>query len=302
MFFSSLAEAEQLSFNKLASGQSHSFHYRWNDWRNQTHQLDFTIANQALFKRFRNFRGYQHQIASKYFLQTLKKELNKQQFNSVKFEFNVEGDSLEASIKGQDQEALNQASQWLTEAKQRVRLQFLQENFYNEILTHQGELGIKPDHVRIASESLFDLAPVVEQIYLKVPHESPREIINYVLSFVQSIPYNKLESRITSSGSGFNPPTRLLFQNQGDCDSKVTLAATILKSLYPKATMVIVYLPGHALLGIQASYENGEKNIKIGSQHFVLAEPTGPALLPMGEISQESEIAINNGQYVTEQF
>lgn len=123
-----------------------------------------------------------------------------------------------------------------------------------------------------------------------------------MLSFVQNIPYSTLESRLTSSGAGFNPPAKLLWENQGDCDSKMALTATILRSLMPRIDMAMIYIDEHAFIGIAVPAEAGEVNIEHQEVSYLLADPTGPALYKLGSLAPESELAIDQGRYVVEEF
>jgi hypothetical protein len=119
---------------------------------------------------------------------------------------------------------------------------------------------------------------------------------------VQSIPYSTLESRITSAGAGFNPPLKLLWENQGDCDSKVTLTAALLRSLMPRINIALIFIDNHALMGVNIAAEIGseEMTIEHNGITYLLAEPTGPALLALGTISEDSQQAILQGQYTIE--
>jgi hypothetical protein len=119
---------------------------------------------------------------------------------------------------------------------------------------------------------------------------------------VQSIPYNKLQSRLTSSGAGFNPPLKLLWENQGDCDSKMTLTAALLRALMPRIKMMLIYIKEHAFIGINIPAKPGEMTIRHDNITYLLADPTGPALLPVGIVGAESELAIVQGQYSIQRF
>lgn len=59
--------------------------------------------------------------------------------------------------------------------------------------------------------------------------------VNLVLSWVQSIPYNKLEERLNSNGAGYLPPLSVVVNNQGDCDSKAVLMTNPVRPLLPDA-------------------------------------------------------------------
>jgi len=119
---------------------------------------------------------------------------------------------------------------------------------------------------------------------------------------VQSIPYAKLESRLTSSGAGFSPPLDLLYRNKGDCDSKVTLTAAILRALMPRINLTIIYIDNHALLGIDILPEGDEVTIVKDDITYVVAEPTGPAILALGQVASFSKQAVLAGLYNAEKF
>jgi hypothetical protein len=158
------------------------------------------------------------------------------------------------------------------------------------------------NHTSIANDSVADFKVLKPIILEKVSIKNIRKVTNLVLSFVQSIPYSTLESRITSSGAGFNPPAKLLWENQGDCDSKMTLTATILRALMPRIDMAMIYIDKHAFIGIAIPADAGEMTIEHQGVNYLLGEPTGPALYKLGRLAPESELAINQGAYVAEAF
>ena len=129
-----------------------------------------------------------------------------------------------------------------------------------------------------------------------------RRVSNYVLGFIQSIPYSALESRLTSSGLGFNPPAKVLWENQGDCDSKMTLVASILRALMPRLKMALIYIDKHAFIGLAIESRANEVSISFKETNYLLADPTGPALFPIGQLPPESELAITQGQYTIEEY
>ena len=149
---------------------------------------------------------------------------------------------------------------------------------------------------------IADLKIIKPLILEKVSIKNIRKVTNYVLSFIQNIPYSPLDSRISSSGAGFNTPLKLLWENQGDCDSKVTLTASLLRALMPRISMVLVFIDQHAFIGIAIPPNGDEIAIIENGVTYVLAEPTGPALLPLGELAPSSEQAIYNGHYITQHY
>jgi len=91
-----------------------------------------------------------------------------------------------------------------------------------------------------------------------------------------------------------------LWENQGDCDSKVTLFASLLRSLIPKVSVALVFINNHALIGISIPARANEQTITVNGVTYLLADPTGPALLPAGRLGETSELAILQEQYTAE--
>lgn len=298
----SLAQAKQLNFSKEASETAIQFNYQWQDQNQDVQSLSFSIDKTLLFDRYRNFRAYKPSHAKKFVDQGIKKALAEQNTSNLQVSFQGSGDSLQIELKGENQALLNTTFQKISMLEKDLMQEYLHDNFYQKFTTYDNNTAIKPDHARIAQESVVDFKPLKKLILDKVSIQNVRKVSDYVLGFVQSIPYATLESRTTSSGAGFNPPLRTLWENQGDCDSKVTLTAAIFRALMPRIKMMLVFIDNHALLAINILATANELTIEKDGLQYVLIEPTGPALMKVGEISAESEFAIRNGRYYAEPF
>lgn len=88
----------------------------------------------------------------------------------------------------------------------------------------------------------------------------------------------------------------MLEQNQGDCDSKVTLMAAMLAQLFPELKQAMVFVPGHALLGVALPAKPGEATLNREGETYLLMEPTGPAQLAMGQLAPTSKTLIDSQQ------
>ncbi|WP_019027220.1 hypothetical protein [Colwellia piezophila] len=294
--------AQQLSFNKTQLKQGYQFNYQWLDHSNVEQAISFTLGQAGLFDRFRSFKTYQGIYAKKTILRGIKKQLKKNPIQGVQIFYRQKRDDFFIEVRGVDKVKVAKAYQTLAQVQDQVTSKYLKDNYYQAFTNHEQISGIKVDHVSIANHSVADLKSLKPIILDKVSIENIRKASDYVLGFVQSIPYSTLESRLTSSGAGFNPPLQLLWENQGDCDSKMTLTATLLRALMPRIKMVFVYIDGHAFIGINISGEVGEVTIEHQGVNYLLAEPTGPALLPLGKLAPESELAINQGHYIAENY
>lgn len=295
-------QAEQLQFDKKVQGNKTHFNYRWKDHDEKQQDLAFTYDNKTLFSHFRNFKGYQAQRAKRSILVALEKAAAKINRKKVNINFIEHKDSIEYKLTSRDQKLMKQADKMLRQVRDETEADFLAKHFYNILTDQFKRTGIKPDHVRIAQQGTKDITPLSQAILDSNPQLRTRQMVSLVLSFVQSIPYSTLENRRLSSGAGFSPPLKLLNNNQGDCDSKVTLMASILKAMYPRMKVVIIYLPEHALIGVQIGHRNAEKYVKLAGRNFVLAEPTGPAMLELGEVGKRSKFFIDGKQFSYELF
>jgi len=264
--------------------------------------MSFALTKEALFERFRMLKTYQGEFAQKAIMRSVRKKLRSQPLNGAQAYFEQQNGKMVLQVKGLKDANVARAYQKVREIEQAATKQYFRANYYQLFTTSDQQTGIKVDHVNIASDSVADFKALKPVIMEKVAIENIRKVANYVLGFVQSIPYSTLESRITSSGAGFNPPAKLLWENQGDCDSKMALTATILRALMPRINMVMVYIDQHAFIGIAIPANDDEMTIEYQGINYLLAEPTGPALYKLGKLAPESELAINQGRYVAEAF
>lgn len=299
-FLSHHALSEQLHFSKVEKNDYYQFNYQWLDHQKQARSMKFALSKQALFNRFRNFSVYKPELASQYISKNIVRHFKKNPIDNVTILYDNQTKSIE--LKGSNLHSFNQAQETITELNKKLTDTYLKRRWYHTFTTVSGETAIKPDHVTFAAESANDLKVMKPIILDKVSIQNIRKVTDYVMSFVQSIPYSELNSRVSSSGAGFNPPLKLLWENQGDCDSKVTLTAAILRSLMPRVKMVLVFIDNHALIGIDVLAKGGETTITLEGTTYLLGEPTGPAMLPLGVLDEVSELAISQEQYTVEKF
>ena len=184
--------------------------------------------------------------------------------------------SAKSALKEADQVADDAADVWLAA---------------NDFTTLKGG-DVSFDHAKLADLYADDLAPIAAAF--KAETRSQRAFIDRTLSFVQAIPY---EARKKKGGDpGYRRPLALLKRNRGDCDSKAVLFLGILKAAYPNLDLAVVYVPGHALVGVGVEPEKGDRSFRSDGERYVYAEPVGPALHPLGEPAKENRRAACKGE------
>ena len=302
LLLSSSVTAQQMSFLKKENNEQVTFFYQWSDLQKQSRTFSFSLDKALVFEKYRGFRQYKPELTQQYVNRAIVKHIRKNPLPNVDLSVRKQGNQYQLQLRSNNNDALNNAQIKLRELEQQFSAQYLQKNYYHFFQTPDGETAIKPNHVRIALESAEDLKPLKHIVLDSVSIKNIRKVTNYVLGFVQSIPYETLENRVTSSGAGFNPPLKLLWENKGDCDSKVTLTAALLRMLMPRIRIALIFIDGHALIGLGMPAINGEFSIVHDNISFVLAEPTGPTLLPLGKVANDSEQAILSGYYVVEEL
>lgn len=295
--------AQQTSFNKQLNDDELQFDYRWLDAKGQSQQLQFHVDNQSFISSLKRFRNYSLKRANRELNHQLNRYIRQQQWRGVTATLSPRQERIvietrqAPSRQPQLQQQYNQQAQRLKAYYLQQRQHYLESNFYRQLQLPPGESGIIPDPVGIANEQRDLFRELIQAIGEKLRNNSRRSYVNYVGQFIQAIPYDDLEQNLAARGDGFLPPNQVLLYNRGDCDSKSTLMATLLKPIIPQAPMAIVFLPGHALFAIGMSANDSDATIDVDGRTLVLIEAAGPALMPAGTISDSSQFYIDSGQY-----
>ncbi|MDN4504106.1 hypothetical protein QX776_16965 [Alteromonadaceae bacterium BrNp21-10] len=301
LLFSFCSSAGQLLFDRHDLGGDVQFDYMWLGHTNEQHQLSVKINKRMLYDTFRTFKLYQPAVANQYMKMAMRQRASEADPREANIEISQISDQLSISIRSRQQLHIDKWRQILEDAKQQSYQQYLAENFYVEFTNNLGVTGIKPDHVKFARMSDEFLTPLVAEFKSILGEQaSVRDTVSLILSWVQSIPYDTLEQRITSNGSGYAPPSRLIDDNKGDCDSKTVLMAALLKAFYPYVDMVYIFLPEHALMGISIPNMRQDKVFEFDDLEFIYIEPTGPALIELGQADERSLQAVANGEVTYE--
>jgi hypothetical protein len=298
-----MTNAKQTAFNKQQNGNSVQLEYRWTDQFGKNYEMSLSFPKESLNQSFNNNKNYSPKVAQRYVFLALQKAAMKVNPREARVKLNMIGQDIRVEVNSRSDSHFRKWQNQMATEQESAFDDYLSQHYYTRYEAPYGQKAVKPDHIRFANESVDVLTPVAQALYELIPESSSsREYINLVLSWVQSIPYNTLENRLTSNGSGYSPPLKVISDNRGDCDSKSVLTAALLKSLIPGIDLNMVFLNNHALLAANLPHREHEKKITIGSSEFLLLEPTGPALMLAGQVGSQSESAIAGGQYTLESF
>ena len=298
-------QAEQLLFEKTKLTNSYQYHFAWLDLNKTKQALSFRLPQKNVNNDYRHFKALRPSLLKMHSLRKLKQAIGKIDPRQGQVRLLPSYQTIEFEIKGQDSEWVNRTSQELN----RLYLESLKEYLYREYYVefsgfHRrvggGVVSYKPDHRRFIEESGASLQPVIDAINELMPRASARNVAKFILPWIQNMPYNEMESRTESNGAGFLPPIKVVDLNRGDCDSKVSLMAALLKHMYPRLRIAIIYIPNHALIGFNVSHLQEDYTLDIDGLDYTLAEPVGPDMIKFADISQRSKQYIESGNYQVE--
>lgn len=297
-----LALSEQIEFRKTKTETGTQFYYEWIDSTQKRHNLTFEIPFETIEDLPLRQTNYKPKIAQRHVTVALTKAAKRINPKDAKVMIKPMGEAINIKVTGTDSEKIEEVQAQLRDVQQNAFDTYLHENYYTRFTTMFNQSAIKPDHLRYIAESVKPLVPASQAFYEKIRENSTsRAYFGFLLSWVQSIPYDTLEDRVASNGAGFAPPIGLLMQNLGDCDSKAVLASSMVRAFLPTTKMIMVFLPEHALLGIALTPISGDETIEHDGQKYVLYDPTGPALIPFGQVSEDTRRFIQTGRYQIEE-
>lgn len=295
--------AEQLSFNRSEQNGTLTYQYEWLDVDEKKQEISFNLNAEKLASSPAEQKNYRPLLAMRYVTVELLKVARGYDPREATISVRQQGEKVAISVRSRDEVKLKAVQTHLAQAKEKAFTDYLTEHYYTRYRTSFNEKAIKPDHVRYMKELTDVLIPLSQAFYEKVVVTSDaREYFNLLLGWVQSIPYDALDNRAQSNGSGFAPPAQLLNENRGDCDSKSVLTASIARAFLPDTSMVLILLPDHALLGVALTPRKGEKTLDANGETYVLIEPTGPAKLKIGEVADNTALALAQGKYTLEEI
>lgn len=285
--------AQQMAFASKPSGADMRMAYRWRDRDQRVQQLEFRLPLEDLQRGRTEFQPFDNAAMADATYAAVKAYASKASSPSLTLSVVRNRDGYEVKAEGLDRAEMDAHLQEMQRIRDDTVARYLQQTFYSKV----DETHVMPDHPRIAARYAPALSPVQRALRQTLAGEDMRGTVDYLLSFLQTIPYNTLQSRYTTNGAGFNTPYALLVENRGDCDSKSVALAALLRGLFPTLPMTMVYVPNHAFVGLAVPRGPADYALQLGGRVFVLADPTGPRLMRLGEVEPRALRDLEAGRY-----
>lgn len=285
LLIASGADAKQLGFARQLDKGAIEYSYRFYDADGREQALRFRLPEKAVVRGHREYRP----IDSPEVASSLKRRVAQSIEAYVRplggtIEVTVERSKGSLSVHYEVKLPPNRATP-AVEAEVERRAESATSETYAAYFNVRDASGVevRPDFARIVPRAVADLRPVADAIAAQTDDE--RERIALALAFVQSVPYAVPDRR---SQGGFVMPAAFFDLNRGDCDVKSAALAAILMSLLPDRSIAMVLPPEHALLAVDIPSAGDEAKIVVNGRSYVLLEPTGPALWPIGRVAEET--------------
>jgi hypothetical protein len=277
--FSGVAGAQQLDFKRISRSGDELLSYRWKDVERHEHAVAFTLTRDAIKEAEASF----HEFSMDAMWRTLELDLRDEveKFgNGARINLSRNIDGLRWKLDTRDQKSADLLSQKVAERLQKAQQAYLKSYMRRMV----GEHRVMVDFAAATIAMQSPLRAVAKALG-DVPDvgNDDRARIALALSFFQEIPYAVLEDK-QRRGGDFLPGPALLAQNRGDCDSKAVALAAVLKDYTRWRKLVIVTMPGHAILAVDLPAQEGDWIVRSGGRQYVALEAAGPVMAPIGKV------------------
>ncbi len=271
------ASAQQTAFRQQASGSDTRFAYGWKDAGGEARQLAFSLPTADIEAAMDLFRDYSMPQLYAHVEQALGRDAERA---GVRLQVRRTAEGTSFTVL-----AANPARGEAFYG----RMDRIIENARQEWLHKHARRAVGPaihmNYVTATQRYVAPLRPVAAALAAQLAGESARQHIARALGFVQAIPYDDLTDPRTTGGIEFAPPPAMFRLNRGDCDSKTVALAAILRSLLPRQRLLFVVLPQHVALAVDLVPREGEAAVTYDGRTWLLLEPTGPAVVPPGQVA-----------------
>lgn len=283
LFASQQVLAEQGAFAVDKSVDEWRFEVAWTDASGRDRQVDYSMPAALIESDLAVPLRFQVRDANAAIVQAINDYGNATK--GVQIKAVQRGKKVAISGRARSRKAMKKAKSDLKVVQRRAERRYLKANGFTKL---KGR--IIPNHAQYAQRYAERVEPLA--VALGSAELKRRAFAKRALSFVQSIPY---EQGRNGRDKGFRLPLSVLARNKGDCDSKATLYLALMKAAHPSLDSVFVYIKGHAFVGLGLRPAAKDVTFEAAGRTWVLVEPVGPALSPIGQGARRSERKARRG-------
>lgn len=282
-----------MEFQRIEGETSTEFIYQ----RPPLPTLSFMLNNQQMRGQHSSKKKYSAELAELHVRHQLLLNSVKLQQRGVKIRLSPNNLPLTVTVSGGDLHQVAAIRDKLAATQQQAYQSYLQRDYLYLLTTNLGESYVIPDHVRVMREHLALLQPVAASFISLYGRNNIRKISAQIAQWLQQIPYQDLSDRRESAGAGYLTPVQMLMANQGDCDSKAVVFAAVLRNIFPKLGIAIIYFNDHAVIAAQIPALDDELTVQLNNVSYLLLDPTGPAAMPLGKLNPPYDVQLQSRQF-----
>lgn len=197
------AQAKQTYFQKSYRGVGVEFNYKWLNYKGEEQAARFTLRQDDTNLGEREFKPFNNKHAQAYVYKQLQKKAKMMSTRNmeIKVKSKYNGYAFEAKGRGVTQNAMDTAISKLQKEQKVAMDAYIEKMMYQHVRGDENK--IMPNYGLVSDRYVRMMAPVARALMKKVRRSNEREVANQVLSFLQTIPYDRLMNRYTSNGAGF---------------------------------------------------------------------------------------------------
>jgi len=279
------AAARQLSFQRQRYADQSQYRVRWLDHEQRERDITFALSAAEIDQAARLFREFSLEGMREY----LESAIRLTAAGWAEVTLQIERRTMAVDTMGISYR-LNGPQHLLADANQQVKLTIEQNKarYTSAYLRRVEGNTISVDYVAAARRYARALWPLAQAMLAIAGGADERARVALALSFFQAIPYDELSDRVRNGGYDFAPPPTLLDINRGDCDSKAVALACVLRAVAPGRRSAMATMPGHAILGVDVPWREGDAWVRRDGRVFIALEAAGPAMAPVGRVAPQT--------------
>lgn len=281
------AESYQINYKYKINDTTIDFSYNWLDADLQRNFISFELPKLDVAESYIDFNQPSNQELSKFVIKKIRDDVSKINNSQNDYKIVINDDNTMNVFYNSttvNKTEVNNLISKIQSSLESLKIEFLKERFF---LWNKNDSLITIDYKKISD--LYSLKSNTIAIAFKNKNNrymnDKRYVINNLLSFYQSIPYDTLEN---DRGDGFSTPFKLLHENKGDCDTKLVAVNSVIKNLFPDIKTIAIVVPNHAFIGIEMPINTNDKRLSYKGRNYVLAETAGPSVAKIGVLSDYS--------------
>ncbi|MCM2681283.1 hypothetical protein [Echinimonas agarilytica] len=274
----------QVEFNKIQQGDQTLLSFVWRDSKHAEHYIKASINTQTLVgasrvhKRFRPRHLNQHLARQVKFAETKLP-------SDVKLRLVHSGFQYHVHVSGNKTQAVAETVQNLDAHLRQTEQEYLAQRHLVIAAGYYGGIDVIPDYKFYTHANISPMMPFINAFRDQIRMLPPHLAIERVASFVQSIPVKPATGDITN----YDPPLTVLLEDRADAHSKATLAASIIRGVYPTRPLALIHLTDHALIGVQINYPVDGRLVNDNGAQWLVAEVSTPEQMPIGKVMKHTE-------------